>query len=314
MAEHGLFGSGYGWGDVAGDVGKGIVDWGIGELLKDDPKDIGKATGEQLAEIYKRQQAAIRSQIPADTLAWMEQQGTLVPYVNRLAYEQTVGSEEAKNLPAGYFPGDKERAQIEADVDFVKRFGASGTDLDILRMKGPYMAQAYKEQLGITDAPWMDTRETGAQKIQELLGSINMGGLSGGERAEVERMNARRNLQRGQAGGGGNLTAIENAMQFGSALDRKRAALGQALQTATNFMIGSRSGYDPIQATLGRPSGTGQATGQFQGVQPTMPTIGSNLMSGLQPTGDTGVLGTMQKGAEFRTSWLNPGSKKNPSR
>jgi hypothetical protein len=299
-------------------IGEGIApaifSWGIGELLKDDPKDVGKATGQQLAAIYKQQQAAIRSQIPADTAAWMEQQGTLAPYVNRLAYEQAVGSEEAKRLPAGYFPGDRERAQIDADVDYVKRFGASGTDLDILRMKGPYMAEAYKEQLGLTDAPWMQARETGSQKLQELLGSINMGGLSGGERAEIERMNARRNLQRGQAGGGGNLTAIENAMQFGSALDRKRAALGQALQTATNFMIGSRSGYDPIQATLGRPGGTGQATGQFQGVQPTTPTMGSNLMAGVQPTGTTGVLGTMQAGGDWLSNWLTPNKDRSPQR
>ena len=137
-----------------------------------------------------------------------------------------------------------------------------------------------------------------------------MGGLSGAERAEVERMNARRNLQRGQAGGGGNLTAIENAMQFGSALDRKRAALGNALQTATNFMAGSRSGFDPVQATLGRGSGTNQIAAGFQGVQPVQNY--ANQMPGLPTMPNAGqsgnFVGRMTSGMETLNKWFNPGN------
>ena len=188
---------------------------------------------------------------------------------------------------------------------------AAGTDKTIMDLQGPYMAENVMDQLAITDKPWMDTRAAGTAKLQELLGSINMSGLSGGERAEIERMNARRNLQRGSAGGGGNLTGIENAMQFGSALDRKRAALGNALQTATNFMAGSRSGFDPVQATLGRGSGTNQIAAGFQGVQPVknysnqMPGLPTNMMHGVDAGG--GFLSTLSKGGKAINEWLNPG-------
>ena len=178
-------------------------------------------------------------------------------------------------------------------------------------LQGPYMAENVMDQLAVTDKPWMDTRDAGAAKLQELLGSINMSGLSGGERAEIERMNARRNMQRGSAGGGGNLTAIENAMQFGSAMDRKRAALGNALQTATNFMAGSRSGFDPVQATLGRGSGTNQIAAGFQGVQPVkdysnqMPGLPTNMLQGVNSGGN--IFDTLARGGKSRTSWLDPG-------
>jgi len=165
------------------------------------------------------------------------------------------------------------------------------------------------DRLAQTDQPRLRGREAGWQKLGELLGRINMGGLAGGERAEIERMNARRNMQRGQAGGGGNLTAIENAMQFGSALDRKRAALGNALQTATNFMAGSRSGFDPVQATLGRSSGTNQIASGFQGVQPVqnyanqMPDLPA--MTGAGQSGN--FLSRMTQGQNMINQWLNPG-------
>ena len=175
------------------------------------------------------------------------------------------------------------------------------------------MAESTMDQLAITDQPWLQSRDLGRQKVAELLGSINMGGLYGGERAEIERMNARRNLQRGQAGGGGNLTAIENAMQFGSRLDQKRSQLGQALQAATNFMAGSRSGFDPIQATLGRSSGTNQIAGNFQGVQPVQNYMGagqaapSNLLQGSLDQ-DNSFLGRISRGAKTLENFWQGGN------
>ena len=305
----GFFGTDYGWGNLAGDIMPQLLNWGIGKATEQSPKDVGKDYGQMQAASYPAIMGAIRSQLRPTAEAELAVQREFDPQQRRLAYEGLVGSEAAKKLPAGYVPGVREYAQLGADVDNITRRGGAGTDLDIMRMQGPYMAEATMDQLAQTDQPWLRTRETGAQKVQDLLGSINMGGLSGGERAEIERMNARRNLQRGSAGGGGNLTAIENAMQFGSALDRKRAALGNALQTATNFMAGSRSGFDPVQATLGRGSGTNQIASGFQGVQPVqnysnqMPGIPQGLASNMQPTD---IFSTAQRGAEFKTKWLNP--------
>ena len=296
-----------GWEDVA----KIGIDYGIGKATETSPKDVGKDYGKAYAESYPRIMGAHRDEVEAMLQKDLDMQRQFTPQQQRLAYEGYVGSEAAKMLPEGYVPGVREYAQLGADVDNITRRGAAGTDLDIMRQQGPYMAESTMDQLAITDQPWKQTRDAGAQKVQELLGSINMGGLSGGERAEVERMNARRNLQRGSAGGGGNLTAIENAMQFGSALDRKRAALGNALQTATSFMAGSRSGFDPVQATLGRSSGTNQIASGFQGVQPVqnysnqMPSLPTNIMTGV----DSGnFFDTVARGGKSRTDWLNPGN------
>ncbi|MAH46320.1 hypothetical protein CMI37_10845 [Candidatus Pacearchaeota archaeon] len=235
-------------------------------------------------------------------------QRQFTPQQQRLAWETAQGSENIKDYAPGFIPGAVDYAGLEGEIDHWKRRLAAGTDKTIMDLQGPRMAENVMDQLAVTDKPWMDTRDAGAAKLQELLGSINMSGLSGGERAEIERMNARRNMQRGSAGGGGNLTAIENAMQFGSAMDRKRAALGNALQTATNFMAGSRSGYDPVQAVLGRGSGTNQISAGFQGVQPVqnysnqMPTLPTNMMQGVNKGG---FLGTMKQGKDVINQWLD---------
>ena len=296
-------GNGFGWSDVVPSLINLGVNYAVGKSNEKDAGDVGQAQGEAYAESYPKIMAAIRDELRPTAAAELGVQQEFAPQQQRLAYEQLVGSEEAKRLPAGYVPGIREYAQLGADVDNISRRGAAGTDLDIMRLQGPYMAGSTMDQLAITDQPFLQSRDLGRQKVAELLGSINMGGLSGGERAEIERMNARRNMQRGQAGGGGNLTAIENAMQFGSRLDQKRSQLGQALQTATNFMAGSRSGFDPIQATLGRSSGTNQIAGNFQGVQPVQNYMGagqaapSNLLQG-SLNQDNSFLGRVGRGAK----------------
>ena len=308
----GWLGTDYGWDDVIPGLISGGIQYGVGELTKQSGKDVGRDYGEAYAASYPRIMGAHRDEAEAMMQQELNLQRQFTPQQQRLAWESAQGTEGIKDYKPGFIPGVVDYAGLGGEADHVTRRMAAGTDKSIMDLQGPYMAQNVMDQLAITDQPWMDTRDLGAQKLQELLGSINMSGLSGGERAEIERMNARRNLQRGSAGGGGNLTGIENAMQFGSALDRKRAALGNALQTATNFMAGSRSGYDPVQATLGRSSGTNQIAAGFQGVQPVqnysnqMPGLPTNIMQNVDPGG---VLNTMQQGAEFRTGWLNPNKK-----
>ena len=306
----GLFGTGIGWDDAA-QIG---FDYWLGKEGEKSGKDVGRDYGEAYAESYEDIMRAHRGEAEAMLQKDIDMQRQFTPQQQRLAWETAQGSEGIKGYKPGFIPGVADYAGLGGQVDHITRRLAAGTDKSIMDLQGPYMAENVMDQLAITDQPWLQTRDAGAQKLQELLGSINMGGLSGGERAEIERMNARRNMQRGSAGGGGNLTAIENAMQFGSALDRKRAALGNALQTATNFMAGSRSGYDPVQATLGRGSGTNQIAAGFQGVQPVqnysnqMPGMPSNLMQGVTSGGN--FFDTLARGGKSRTDWLNPDSQR----
>ena len=302
----GLLGTGLGWEDVI----SAFIDYRSGKSSEKSAKDAGQEYGEASAANYKELSEAQRAEVEAFLQKDIDMQRQFTPQQQRLAWETAQGSEGIGDYKPGFVPGVIDYVGLEGEADHWKRRLAAGTDKTIMDLQGPYMAENVMDQLALTDKPWMDARDTGSAKLQELLGSINMGGLSGGERAEIERMNARRNMQRGSAGGGGNLTAIENAMQFGSAMDRKRAALGNALQTATNFMAGSRSGYDPVQAVLGRGSGTNQIAAGFQGVQPVkdysnqMGGLPNNIMAGVNSGGS--IWDTMARGGKSRTDYLNP--------
>ena len=216
----GLFGTGFGWDDAA-QIG---LDYWAGKDSERSGKDVGREHGKAYAESYPRIMQAHRDEAEAMLQQDLNMQRQFTPQQQRLAWEAAQGTEGIKDYKEGFIPGVVDYAGLGGEVDHVTRRMAAGTDKSIMDLQGPYMAENVMDQLAITDQPWVQTRDAGAQKLQELLGGINMSGLSGGERAEIERMNARRNLQRGSAGGGGNLTGIENAMQFGSAMDRKRAA------------------------------------------------------------------------------------------
>tara|TARA_R110002051_G_scaffold108358_1_gene181104 strand:+ start:1291 stop:2229 length:939 start_codon:yes stop_codon:yes gene_type:complete len=305
----GFLGTGFGWDDAANLA----VNYWAGKSGERSGRDVGEEYGKAYSESYPRVMRAHRDEAERMMQKDLNLQRQFTPQQQRLAWETAQGSEGIKDYKPGFVPGAIDYVGLEGEADHWKRRLAAGTDKTIMDLQGPEMAENVMDQLSLTDKPWMDTRDTGAAKMQELLGSINMSGLSGGERAEIERMNARRNMQRGSAGGGGNLTAIENAMQFGSAMDRKRAALGNALQTATNFMAGSRSGYDPVQAVLGRGSGTNQIAAGFQGVQPVkdysnqMGGMPNNIMSRVNSGGN--FFDTSARGGKSLTSWLNPGGK-----
>ena len=299
---------------VLGQILPFLVPYLIGESTKKDGGDIGDVQGEAFAASYPEIMTAIKDQMLPMAQKELDVQKEITPQQQLLQYQQLIGSEEAKRLQERfgdkYVPSAKDFAQIGADIDYTTRRGAAATDLDLMRLQAPWMADATMASLAVTDQPWLRARDAGSTKLGELLGSINLGGLSGGERAEVERMNARRNLQRGQTGGGGNLTAIENAMNFGSRLDQKRSQLGQALQTATNFMAGSRSGFDPVQATLGRTSGTNQGMANFQGVQPVKDWSSAGQAAPWQlaqgvVNQDNSFLGSMNRGMQALNPWLN---------
>jgi hypothetical protein len=307
---NGLLGTGIGWDDIIPSLISGGIEYGVGRATETSPKDVGEDYGKAYAESYPRIMGAHRDEVEAMLQKDLNMQRQFTPQQQRLAWETAQGSEGIKDYKPGFVPGAVDYVGLEGEADHWKRRLAAGTDKTIMDLQGPEMAQNVMDQLAVTDQPWLQTRETGRQKVQDLLGSINMSGLSGGERAEIERMNARRNMQRGSAGGGGNLTAIENAMQFGSALDRKRAALGNALNTATNFMAGSRSGFDPVQATLGRGSGTNQIAAGFQGVQPVQNY--ANQMPALPAMANAGqsgnFFGRMTSGMDTLNKWFKPGN------
>jgi hypothetical protein len=116
---------------------------------------------------------------------------------------------------------------------------------------------------------------------EDRPGGYFTGALSGSEREEIQRS---LNQQRARSGGMGGPTAmtdvVANAMKFGQGVQNRRDALGRALGQATSFLPASRSGFDPLQVALGRPS-THFGAQQFSqpNIQQTAAQQAPNFMS-----------------------------------
>lgn len=93
-------------------------------------------------------------------------------------------------------------------------------------------------------------RNKAATQTGNLLDSINLNGLSGGERAEVERALAKSNHATGTLGLDNATTAVSNAMSFGDRLAQKRAELSNIVGGANNFLQGKNSTFNPVSTAL----------------------------------------------------------------
>lgn len=81
-----------------------------------------------------------------------------------------------------------------------------------------------------------------------LVNSINLNGLTGGETAAVERSLNQSNTATGNLGIDNATNAVANAMNFGQALQAKRAALGQALGAAQGIAQAQNTAFNPTTA------------------------------------------------------------------
>ena len=111
-------------------------------------------------------------------------------------------------------------------------------------------------------------QQQASDQLSNLLGSINVNGLSGSERAEISRSLARDNAMRGTENPTA-LSTIGNAMTFGSQLQKKRDSLGQALTQAPQVAPTLSSGINAFQTTTGRSNSANTGIPQFSGTQQT---------------------------------------------
>jgi hypothetical protein len=100
-------------------------------------------------------------------------------------------------------------------------------------------------------------------QASNLVNSINLNGLSGGERAEVERSLNQSNYARGNLGIDNATNTVSNAMNFGNALQAKRDSLGNALGAAGGVAANQNAAFNPISA-IGNASNVGSNFGLTQ--------------------------------------------------
>jgi len=229
------------------------------------PPDVSHSTADQLQ--------ALIQYLPGLSKVFNEQ---LLPTEQaNLATQQAIAPGQQALDTQLYGTYGPQIAKISSDI------AAQQTTRDASTLAGPGqdLARAAVSAQQIADPEYYRTRALLGQKTNDLLNSIDVNGLSGSERAEVER----RLNQEAQQGGSPDISSgiktAQNAVTFGSALQSKRNALGQAIGEATNFLPTAKSGVDVFQQVTGRPS-LGPAAAQPTSAKPVGSTA-SNLTSQL---------------------------------
>jgi hypothetical protein len=164
------------------------------------------------------------------------------------------------------------QAQAETDLGIV-----SGTGRELVR-------EAMRTQKE-ADPEAYRARELALQNLEQLQGSLTdpNAGLSGAERAEIDRSLARENYARGTGATPTATSTVSNAMAFGQAGEARKAQRQSAIANAAQLAAGSvqplSSRIDTFQLTTGRPSvNQGEArTGAAREVGQESNAMGMNL-------------------------------------
>lgn len=268
--------------DIGGLLGTGATIYGLSQLGRTPTPSVQETTGQALTA-FRENYPAYAEMLRQEAGRELERQQELYPEQLKLAQQQLAA---AKAFVPQY-------GQLASDEALREAMEEAGKQVDVLRGPGGQLIDEAYAKAQQVDPEFYGRRAQAGAMLGDLLRSFTdpetgrfTGELSGGERAEVERQVNRARQMRGGLGGPQNVSDIvSQAMQFGQAAQRKRDQLGQALGVATSFLPASRSGFDPLQVALGRPS---QQFGAQQFAPPTAvaPTQGAagqfmgNVMSG----------------------------------
>jgi len=257
-------------------------------------------------------------------------QHTQSPAMQEIARRQAA---QQFGLASQYVP---EYGQLASDEAYRSSMRDAGRQVDVLRGPGGELIdEAYAAAQGIDPEFYRQRAQTGSG-LSDLLRSMYdertlkggemydeqrpqgyfTGNLSGGEREEINRSLNQQAAQSGNLNVPSMGNVVSNAMTYGNAMQNRRNAFGQALQQATSFLPASRSGFDPMQVALGRPSttlpttfnqpnmqtnasaqsgnfmnNTFGAAGQSAGYKANQPTWLDRIGQGVNVAGDIGKLG-----------------------
>lgn len=141
--------------------------------------------------------------------------------------------------------------------------------------------QALQQQL---NPAYYSTLNAEQPQIANLLNSINLtgNGLTGSEQRQVQQSNAQQDAARGIANTPSQTSTVANAMNYGTALQQKGAALSNALNTATSFLNPSQGPVSAFNIGTGAASQQSSNPGanQFVGI--------GNANQGAQMAGSMG--------------------------
>ena len=178
-------------------------------------------------------------------------------------------------------------------------------NIGILQGSGADAAAAAKTLQDKTNPEYAAVRNAAGTQSANLINSINLNGLSGGERAEVERSLGKSATATGNLGLDNATNAVQNAMSFGDRLTQKRAELGAAINTGTSFM-GTQGGAvpNPVATAFSGPTG---AAGNFTATAPqtSAPALGFGSSALGSVAGATGAQNAIMANYNYQGSAIN---------
>lgn len=231
-------------------------------------ESVMKAYRENIIPMIQQQVAAARQYEP-EMQKLREEISPKEQALNKRLYEEfgpefaRIGSQIARQ---------NAQAQAETDLGIV-----SGTGRELVR-------EAMRTQKE-ADPEAYRARELALQNLEQLQGSLTdpNAGLSGAERAEIDRSLARENYARGTGATPTATSTVANAMAFGGAGEARKAQRQSAIANAAQLAAGAvqplSSRIDTFQLTTGRPSvNMGEArTGGAREVGQESNAMGMNL-------------------------------------
>ena len=236
-------------------------------------------TQESMAEVMKAYRENIIPMIQQQVQAARQYE----PEMQKLR-EEISPKEQALNKRL-YEEFGPEFARIGSQIARQNAQAQAETDLGIVSGTGRELVREAMRTQKEADPEAYRARELALANLEKLQGSLTdpNAGLSGAERAEIDRSMARENFARGTGATPTATSTVSNAMAFGQAGEARKAQRQSAIANAAQLAAGSvqplSSRIDTFQLTTGRPSvNQGEArTGGAREVGQESNAMGMNL-------------------------------------
>ena len=195
----------------------------------------------------------------------------------KLATEKEISPQYQELLTSLYEKFSPRLAEAGAKNEAISRKGSADTDVDLLQGSGGRAVGELSRLDKETNPEYYKIRSAGADKLGELLGSINLNNAN----PEAERLVSQENQRSGNAAVPSATGTVSNALSFGNEQQKRRDALGQAINTASGFLAPASGTFNTANIALGKgPTNTGLTN--FAGVQSPNSSAGgtaSNLLN-----------------------------------
>lgn len=192
-------------------------------------------------------------------------------------------------------------AQVGQDVTRSNALAGGETNYQQITGSGGQAALAANALARISNPEYYSTLNNATRQSNNLLNSINLGGLSGGEQSAVERSLARDQIGSGNLGLNNATNTVSNAMNFGGAFNSKLGTLGQALGSSNQTAnTAQNTGFNPVNIALGQPNASTMGnfgTGTFSNTNASTQNnaagnafnFGSSMLGGMQGANNAAI-------------------------